>query len=142
MSEPSIQERLFPDGDCFGCGPRNPHGLRIRSLPREDGSTVCTWEPAASHGNGSGVVCGGILATLLDCHGNSAAMHGLGRISVTKEFRVEFLRPTPMTTLELVARVTEQRSRSAAVEAEVRVGGELCARMQGVFVAARDPAAD
>ena len=30
MSEPSVQERYAPQSICFGCGPANDKGLRIR----------------------------------------------------------------------------------------------------------------
>jgi acyl-coenzyme A thioesterase PaaI-like protein len=67
-TEQSIQDRDFADGNCFGCGPTNPAGLRIKSYPRADGTVVARWLPQAEHSNGAGAVCGGVLATILDCH--------------------------------------------------------------------------
>jgi acyl-coenzyme A thioesterase PaaI-like protein len=88
-----------------------------------------------------GVVCGGILATVLDCHAAAAAAHALtqreGRFTavVTKSFSIELLKPTPLLPLHLCAHVTELRTRSAAVEAWVETGqGEISVRFTGVFV--------
>ena len=63
----SIQERLFPTLRCFGCGPANPKGLRLRSYPAE-GSVVAVFTPWPEHDNGLGYLNGGIIATVLDCH--------------------------------------------------------------------------
>ena len=63
----SIQERLFPTLRCFGCGPANPKGLRLRSFPAE-GWVVARFAPWPEHDNGLGYLNGGIIATVLDCH--------------------------------------------------------------------------
>ena len=34
----SIQERFFADLACFGCGPANVKGLRLRSFPADEGT--------------------------------------------------------------------------------------------------------
>jgi hypothetical protein len=64
---------------------------------------------------------------------NPAGLH----IKSYKEFSIEFLRPTPMEPLELVARVVDLRKRSAAVEAEALASDETCVRFRGVFVVPR-----
>ena len=61
----SIQERLFPTLRCFGCGPANPKGLRLRSFPAE-GWVVARFAPWPEHDNGLGYLNGGIIATVLD----------------------------------------------------------------------------
>jgi acyl-coenzyme A thioesterase PaaI-like protein len=71
--EQSIQDRDFADTNCFGCGPANGLGLRIKSFARADGTVVARWSPGAEHSNGAGAVCGGVLGTILDCHGAAAA---------------------------------------------------------------------
>lgn len=142
--ELSFQQRHFPDGECFGCGPGNTAGLRINSYPAEDGAMVCDWTPEPEHGNGGGSVCGGIMSTVLDCHAAAAGWHALmrrdGRPAAlfTKEFTVQFLHPTPLETVRLTARVTEMRTRSVAVEAVAEAGGEVCVRFSGVFVVPRE----
>ena len=141
MAEQSFQDSNFPDGDCFGCGPANRAGLRIKSFPREDGSVVARWTPGHEHGNGGGGVCGGILGSVLDCHACAAATRALNDAStrgwlwcVTKEFSVEFVRLTPLEPLDLEARVVDLRGRSAEVVATAAVAGALCVRFRGIFV--------
>lgn len=116
----SIQERLYPDITCFGCGHANPKGLHLRSYPRADGSVVAAFTTWPEHDNGFGFVNGGIIATLLDCHSGAAVFHaandvGLQRaigdplLYVTAGLDVRYLRPTPMgEELRLQARVLEQ----------------------------------
>jgi hypothetical protein len=68
---PSLQERFAPASICFGCGPANRDGLRIRSLEAPDGSAlVCDWHPAPMHRAYEGILNGGIIGALLDCHSN------------------------------------------------------------------------
>ena len=55
--EISIQERLYPEATCFGCGQRNPDGLRLRSYPTADGA-VATFRPWPQHDNGLGFLNG------------------------------------------------------------------------------------
>lgn len=140
----SFQQELFPDGECFGCGPKNAAGLTIASFPASDEEMVCEWTPRPEHHNGDGAVCGGVLSTALDCHAMTAAFRALHdrdgeppEIIVTKEF----LRPAPLAPLRLVAHVTELRTRSAAVEATASANGKVCTRFRGVFVVPRQAAA-
>lgn len=67
----SIQETLYPFSTCFGCGPSNDQGLRIRSFESEEG-VVATFQPGEQHSNGMGSLNGGVIATLLDCHSGAA----------------------------------------------------------------------
>lgn len=136
-SEQSIQDRAFAEGECFGCGPKNASGLQIKSFLQSDGSMLAHWSPGSEHSNGGAAVCGGILSTILDCHCAAAASHALSSWAVTKEFSIEFLSPAPVETLELVARVVEQRSRSVELEATASVNGDVCVRFRGIFVVPR-----
>jgi acyl-coenzyme A thioesterase PaaI-like protein len=126
----SIQERLYPDLTCFGCGHANPAGLRLRSYPG-DGVVTATFTPRPEHDNGFGHLNGGIISTLLDCHSAAAVMDeaqqrgwvslpGGGLGYVTAGLDVRFLRPAPLTEpVELVGRIT------AAEEAELTAAVEL-----------------
>jgi acyl-coenzyme A thioesterase PaaI-like protein len=143
--EPSLQERYAPRSRCFGCGPANERGLRLRSYLDPDGEAlVAAWTPRPEHEAFAGFVNGGILGTLLDCHSNWAAVHhfmardGLDRAPgcVTAELAVRFLRPTPSGgPLRLRARVVESSARSATVEAAVEAEGIVTATARGRFVA-------
>ena len=102
MDERSLQERYSPASVCFGCGPANALGLRIRSF-LEGESVVSRWRPSAHHQAFPGALNGGIVGTLLDCHSNWAATTALMRATgtatppctVTADFHVTLLAPTP-----------------------------------------------
>jgi acyl-coenzyme A thioesterase PaaI-like protein len=108
----SIQERLFPTLRCFGCGPANPKGLRLRSFPAE-GWVVARFAPWPEHDNGLGYLNGGIIATVLDCHSaavvlleaerhNWTAPAGVPLPYVTAGLDLRYLRPSPLgETVEL-----------------------------------------
>jgi uncharacterized protein (TIGR00369 family) len=135
----SFQRTHFPESTCFGCGPSNPQGLRIESFPEND-RMVCNWTPRPEHANGVGAICGGVLSSLLDCHAAAAAAHALTSrdgqytFGVTREFSARFVRPTPMDTIRLIARVVELRRRSASIEASIQSNGSECVLFNGVFV--------
>src|SRR5918911_2735673 len=113
--EQSLQERYAPQMACFGCGPANPKGLHIRSFPRGD-EVVAEWQPETYQEAFPGMLSGGIIGTLLDCHSNWAAAYHLMRrrgadtppCTVTADYAVKLLRPTPTDEeIELVATVAE-----------------------------------
>src|SRR2546428_11394069 len=150
MSTESLQDRYAPNGTCFGCGPRNPNGLRVKSLVRGD-EVVATWRAEKYHEAYDGALSGGIAGTLLDCHSNwTAAYHLMRRAAaatppctVTAEYSVKLLRPTPTNgAIELIARPVELENDRAIVEAELHAGGKLCATSRGTVLAgeARRPA--
>ena len=139
----SVQERYAPQNRCFGCGPANAKGLRIRSFEKGD-ELVAEWAPEPHHEAWTGAVNGGIVGALLDCHSNWAAAMHLMRQSgtetlpstVTAEFHVKLLRVTPSDgPLTLRARVVESKGNRATVEAEIEAIGEKTATCRGVFVA-------
>jgi acyl-coenzyme A thioesterase PaaI-like protein len=145
MSRPSVQEQHAANNRCFGCGPANEQGLRIRSFQEGD-ALVCNWTPQPHHEAFDGVLNGGIIGTLLDCHSNwCAAMHlmqtqGLDAppCTVTADYAIKLLRPTPSAEpLTLRARVVESSGNRAVVEATLEAGGKLCDTCRGTFVAVK-----
>ena len=142
----SVQETLAPRNQCYGCGPSNPDGLQIRSF--EDGQElVCDWKPEAHHLAFPGVVNGGIIGSILDCHSNwTAALHimkarGATELppTVTLDFHVTLKRPTPLdTTLHLRARVVEAIDDRATVDATLEANGKVTATCRGTFVAVKE----
>jgi acyl-coenzyme A thioesterase PaaI-like protein len=139
----SLQDRYAPKSRCFGCGPANQQGLRIKSRV-EGEKLVADWTPQGYHEAFPGVVNGGIIGALLDCHSNWTAawhlMHKSGAqelpSTVTSEFHVKLRRPTPSNAaLRLEARVVEASADRAVVEAEILSGGKVTSSCRGVFVA-------
>ncbi|HSU26301.1 MAG TPA: PaaI family thioesterase [Pyrinomonadaceae bacterium] len=142
----SLQETYSPEGICFGCGPANEKGLRIRSFADGD-EYVAEWHAEPHHQAFPGVLNGGIIGALLDCHSNWAAAHHLMKRSgassppctVTAEFHVKLLRPTPTDVpITLKARVVDSVEDRATVEAELIAGGKVCDTCRGVFVAVKE----
>jgi acyl-coenzyme A thioesterase PaaI-like protein len=145
MNEKSIQEEYAPHNTCFGCGPSNSKGLRIRSFAQGD-EVVAEWQPEPYHEAFPGMLNGGIIGTLLDCHSNwAAAWHLMQRnhastppCTVTADYSIKLLRPTPTSApVKLVARVVESTDDRAVVEAELIAGGKVCATCRGTFVAVK-----
>ena len=145
-SEVALQDRYAPTGSCFGCGPANERGLRIKSHARDDGSVVTTWRPAKHHEAFEGVLSGGIIGTLMDCHSNWTATYHLMRkrgaatppTTVTAEYTIKMRHPTPTGgDIEIVARPVDVGDDRAVVEAELTAGGKVCATSRATFVAVK-----
>lgn len=153
----ALQDQYAPHNRCFGCGPANDKGLRIKSRveTQADGTRayVCEWTPEKHHEAFDGMLNGGICGALLDCHSNWAACHHLMTTSgadtppctVTAEFHVKLKRPTPTTTgpLRLLAKVVESTPDSVTVEctleAKMHDGNvKVTSTCRGVFVAVKE----
>jgi acyl-coenzyme A thioesterase PaaI-like protein len=145
----------YPDdvAHCYGCGRLNPHGHHLRT--RWDGDeTVTRFTPQPYHTAIPGYVYGGLIASLIDCHGTGTAAAATARAGsrgggrgdrpgemprfVTASLHVDYLRPTPLgPELEVRGRVEELTERKVVVEAHVLVEGQVAAR--GIVVAVRMP---
>ena len=141
----SLQETYAPDNRCFGCGPANDKGLRIRSFEEGD-ELVCDWKPEPHHVAFEGIMNGGIVGALLDCHSNWAAARHLMKkreaeelpATVTLDFHVTLKRPTPMDAMvHLRAKVVESTEDRAIVEATLEANGKITATCRGTFVAVK-----
>ena len=144
--EKSLQEEFAAESICFGCGPANEKGLHIRSFAEGD-EYVAEFHAEPHHQAFPGVLNGGIIGALLDCHSNWAAAHHLMKqrgeektpCTVTAEFHVKLLRPTPVDgPIILKARVVESTEDRATVEAELIAGDKVCDTCRGVFVAVKE----
>jgi acyl-coenzyme A thioesterase PaaI-like protein len=147
MAQKAFQD-YYPDhlSYCYGCGRLNEHGLRIKSYWDGDES-VCRFEPKPYHTAIPGYVYGGLIASLMDCHGTgtaaAAAYRAAGRAMdtepplrfVTASLQVDYVRPTPIgVPLEVRATVKEIKGRKVVVAATLSANGEVCARGQVVAV--------
>ncbi len=144
--ENSLQETYAPEGICFGCGVKNEKGLRIKSFPNGE-EVVAEWHADAHHQAFPGMLNGGIVGALLDCHSNWAAAYFLMKQSgksepdctVTANYSIKLLRPTPFdATIYLKARVVEATADRATVEAELIADDKVCATCRGLFVAVKE----
>lgn len=136
---------LYPENlaHCYGCGRENEHGHRIRTFWDENDpeQTVTRFRPEAFHTAVPGFVYGGVIASLIDCHGTGTAAAALYRAAgremgsepaircVTGSLQVSYLKPTPLGgELEIRGRVKELKGRKVVVEASVYADGVETAR--------------
>ncbi len=152
----SKQDKAFQDAypdnvaHCYGCGRLNPDGLQIKTYWEGDES-VTKFVPWPQHTAIPGFVYGGLLASLIDCHGTGTAAAAMARAQnrpldsepplrfVTASLKVDYLTPTPAgVELEVRGRAREVRGRKVIVDAEVRVRGTVTVR--GEVVAVEMPA--
>jgi uncharacterized protein (TIGR00369 family) len=146
MPDTSIQHQYPEDlSHCYGCGKNNAQGLH-RASHWDGRQGLARFTPRPEHIALPGYVYGGLLASLVDCHGvataaAASAAEGEGpQRYVTASLHVDFLRPTPLgPELTLRARVIERRGRKVVVEVEIVALDELRAR--GQVVAAHMPRA-
>lgn len=131
---------------CYGCGRLNPQGLQIKSY--WDGEeSVCRFTPQPYHTAIPGFVYGGLIASVIDCHGTgtaaAAAYREAGRPMgtgpdirfVTASLHVDYLKPTPIDApLELRGRIKEIKERKAIVSITLSSKGEVCARGEVVAI--------
>ena len=151
MERKAVQD-FYPDdfNICYGCGQRNEHGLHLRTYVTGD-DTTATFTPQPYHTAIRGYVYGGLIASLIDCHGTgtaaAAAYKAAGRDLgsdppfrfVTAALHVDYLRPTPIgVQLHLRGRAKEVKGRKVVVEVVLSAAGDVCAR--GEVIAVQAPA--
>ena len=150
MENRSFQE-YYPDelSYCYGCGRLNEHGLQLKSY--WDGEeSVAVFTPRPHHIAIPGYVYGGLIASLIDCHGTGTAAAAAHRHEgrpmgsspplrfVTASLHVDYLRPTPLgVPLEIRGKLEEVTAKKVVISATVSAKGETCAR--GKVVAVKMP---
>jgi acyl-coenzyme A thioesterase PaaI-like protein len=142
----SLQDQYAPESRCFGCGPANTKGLRIKSFIGDHDEVVADFTPEAHHEAFPGMLNGGIAGALLDCHSNWTAAYHLMKergettppCTVTADFHVTLKRPTPLAPLRLRAHVVESKGDRVIVEAALEAAGKVTATCRGTFVAVKE----
>jgi acyl-coenzyme A thioesterase PaaI-like protein len=151
MTQVPFQD-YYPDhmAHCYGCGRLNEHGHQIKSL-WEGEESVCYFDPKPYHTAVPGYVYGGLLASLIDCHGTgtaaAAAYRQAGRPMdslpalryLTASLHVDYLKPTPLgVTLEVRGTLKEIRGRKAVIEERIVANGIVTVRGEVVAVQVPD----
>ena len=141
-------QEYYPDNlsHCYGCGANNDHSHRIKTYWDGD-ETVTRFTPEPYHTAVPGYTYGGLLASLIDCHGTGTASAAMYRQEgremdtkpsfrfVTGSLHVDYLKPTPINvTLEIRGRVKEIKGRKVVVEATVYADGVATARGEVVAI--------
>jgi acyl-coenzyme A thioesterase PaaI-like protein len=143
---PAIQDSYAEEfSHCFGCGRLNPAGHHFRTRSA-GGTTVTEFEPGADHTALPGLVYGGLIASLLDCHSTgSAAIFALAREGasvgtresprfVTRHLAIDYLAPTALAPLRVVGRLVESTERKVVVDSELWTRGAVTARAHAVLI--------
>jgi acyl-coenzyme A thioesterase PaaI-like protein len=152
MPPKSFQEYYPPElSHCYGCGRLNAQGYQIRSY-WDGAESVSVFTPQPYHIAIPGYVYGGLLASLIDCHGTGTAAAAAYRAEnramdtepprrfVTASLKVDYLKPTPLgVPLEVRGRVRDIKGRKITIEATISAGGVTCVR--GEVIAVEIPAA-
>jgi len=148
MSDADAVQDHYPDNvaQCYGCGRLNGAGLRLRTVWDGD-ETVTRYRPRPEHTAVPGFVYGGLIASLIDCHGTGTAAAASYRAEgrpwdsvpplrfVTASLHVDYLRPTPIDAeLEVRGWVKEVKGKRVVVSAEVHAAGVVTARGEVVAV--------
>lgn len=124
---------------CFGCGPGNRNGLRLKFSADQVARTVaCRVRVPRRFEGPPGHVHGGIIATILDeAMGKVNKLYGL--VALTRRMEIDYLRPVPLAVpLFISGRPAEPASEGRK---HFRVGeirneaGDLLATSTGLFIA-------
>ena len=139
-----------PGNVCFGCGTLNPDGLHVKSY-WEGEEAVCIWESEEKYHGWSGVLNGGILATIIDCHCMNAAMaaayksEGRGLDSTptyryaTGTITVKYLLPTPNEKpIELRTKILEIKGRKVVMSCDAFSEGTKTAQADVIAIRVPD----
>ena len=147
MNQKAFQE-YYPDelSHCYGCGRLNEEGLQLKSY-WDNEETIAIFTPRPYHTASPDFVYGGLIASLIDCHGTGTAaaatyrqegrgMHTVPSLRfVTASLQVTYIRPTPLgVPLEVRGKVKEIKGRKVVVSATVSANGEVCAKGNVVAV--------
>ena len=152
MSQQAFQD-LWPEqySKCFGCGRNNEHGLQIKSFWDGD-ETICTWTPKKIYEAGLGVLCGGILSTIIDCHCVNTAIAALykaeGRELGSKPFipyaggsiTMKHMKPVFIkNSVDLRAKIKEMKDRKTIISCTAFSGKIECAKAEVIAIKAPEP---
>ena len=147
MEIKAIQD-YYPDdvAHCYGCGKLNVHGHQIKTFWDGD-ETLTRFTPKDYHTAIPGYVYGGLIASLIDCHGTGTAALAAYRAEnrkhdslpafrfVTASLHVDYLKPTPLgVELELRGKIIEIKGKKVISEISVFAKGEMTARGKVVAV--------
>jgi len=145
--QPAFQD-LYPEdySYCYGCGRLNADGLQIKTYWEGDES-VTRHTPRPYHIAIPGFVYGGLLASLIDCHGTGTAAAAAARAQgraldsdpplrfVTASLKVDYLKPTPLgVELEIRGRAKEVKGRKVVVESTLFANGVATVRGEVIAV--------
>jgi acyl-coenzyme A thioesterase PaaI-like protein len=145
-------QACYPDdlSHCYGCGTNNHEGHQLKSYWSGE-KTIAHFTPKPYHTAIPGFVYGGLIASLIDCHGTGSASamayqcekREMGSSPalrfVTAALNISYLAPTPQgVELVLIGTFVEVKARKIIVEITVSANDITCAK--GTVIAVKMPA--
>lgn len=139
---------FYPDdvAHCYGCGKLNERGHQIKTY-WEGEETVTRFTPKEYHTAIPGFVYGGLIASLIDCHGTGSAAAAMYKHEnremdtdpplrfVTAQLNVTYLKPTPLgPELILKGKIREVKGKKVIVDVELYAEEQLCAKGEVIAV--------
>ena len=119
--------------NCFACGSKNGAGLRLKFHKDEDGTVFGNFFADPKFEGYSGIIHGGIIATLLD----SAMTHCLlmkGISALTGRLSIKYSIPIRTgTVVKLEARIVDQFHEMFILEGKALVDGKKVARAEAKY---------
>lgn len=147
MELKAVQD-FYPDdvAHCYGCGKLNEYGHQIKTYFEGD-ETITRFTPKEYHTAIPGYVYGGLIASLIDCHGTGTAALASYKAEgreldtlpalrfVTAFLQVNYLKPTPLgVELVLRGKVVEQKNKKVISEINVYANDDITATGKVVAV--------
>lgn len=140
MKNKAFQD-LIPHNNCYGCGPENEKGLRIKSYWFDEKKSICEFTPSSHHCAGpKKYLNGGVIATLMDCHSVGTAIANAylaeGREVgegdhirfVTGSISVSYKNPVPVhEKVILKAEIKEEKGKKTVVSCSLYSDEKICA---------------
>ncbi len=135
----AIQD-LYPDdvAHCYGCGKNNPHGHQLKTY-LEENETVSHFTPESKYTAIPGAVYGGLIASLLDCHGTGSAAAFICKEQnipletplevrcMTASLKIDYRQMTPMgVELEIRGKLKSISGRKVVVDMTLSANGQVC----------------
>lgn len=128
----TLRDRAHPL--CFVCAPHNTQGLKMEFFPMDDGSVVGVFADGSSWQGYSGLLHGGVIASLLD-GAMTHCLFALGFEAVTAELKVRYRHPV-MAAEKMTLRAWQQDGtwRLHVMQAELSQSGQVKAVATAKFV--------
>ena len=146
INSKSLQETYAPKGICYGCGIKNSNGLGIRSFIGKDVITA-SFIPKDYHSAFPGILNGGIIGSILDCHSNWTAAYYLMKskkmtstpCTVTARYQIDLHKPTPINEkLKISAYLDKIEDNKAWINAKITIDSSTYATCNGLFLAVKE----
>ena len=140
---PNIFQNNMPGNVCFGCGRETKEGLHVKSFWDGDNS-ICFWNPKEHHQGWKGIMNGGIITTIIDCHIMGTAMAYAYKIEkrelnskpyyryATGTIKIRFIKPTPNKELKLRAVVKSYTPKKVLIKCYVESNNNITAEAEVV----------